>query len=204
MRAEVVKRRQLRVLEASSVQPSVICHQSFLRPGRLSVSRPQPPDGDGAAEADVLAAVEVGLAGDELAGGLGVEIGVVGAAGDPPHRPGGVEGLVGAGGDASLRTPADSSPRARGGGRCTATTCRRPPFGRRACPKACRTTYVIAWPQLVAGNFRRQQCEARIIAQQQRTVRPAAAPCQRGTLQPRQPDGAPRVRMRSPASTGAR
>src|SRR5437763_1381672 len=41
-----------------------------------SRSRPEPRGGRRAAEADVLAAVQVGLAGDELAGGLGGEVGV--------------------------------------------------------------------------------------------------------------------------------
>src|SRR4051812_28213355 len=55
--------------------------------------------GDGATEPDVLAAVESGLPGDELAGGLGVEVRVEGAPDDPTHRPVGGEGFVGPAGD---------------------------------------------------------------------------------------------------------
>ena len=50
-----------------------------------------------AAEADVVAAVELALAGDELAGRLAGKIGVKGAADDPPHRLPGLEDIRPAG-----------------------------------------------------------------------------------------------------------
>src|SRR5262249_43468888 len=60
---------------------------------------PELVDRYGAPESDVVAAVEVALAGNELAGGFAGEIGVEGPADDPPHRPPGDEGLSRLAGD---------------------------------------------------------------------------------------------------------
>src|SRR4051812_47799203 len=73
--------------------------RSIAPSGARSVAGAEAVHRDGAAEADVVAAVELGLPGDELASPLGREVGVEPPADDPPQRLPRLESLVGAAGD---------------------------------------------------------------------------------------------------------